>query len=214
MQKDLSDYRKTYNLGELLESQLPEDPFSLFELWFDSAEQDDGVEEPNAMTIATIGPDGYPKNRVVLLKQVENGSFSFYTNYTSEKGNSIAANPKVSLNFFWPSQQRQIIIKGVAEKLSRKQSEEYFHSRPRGSQIGAWASDQSDPVPSREYLEEQIKKFEDKFKDQKVPLPADWGGYGVRPETIEFWQGRENRMHDRIIYRQKGDLWIIQRLAP
>lgn len=214
MQKDLSDYRKSYNKGALLEDQIPANPYALFDNWLEMAKASDEIEEPNTMHLSTIGPDGFPKSRVVLLKQVEDGDFLFYTNYTSEKAKSIDGNPQVSLNFFWPALQRQCIVIGKAVKVDRERSESYFHSRPRGSQIGAWASNQSSEVPSREYLDKQIEKYEKKFEGQEVPLPDFWGGFAVKPVSFEFWQGRENRMHDRILYTPAESGWKTKRLAP
>ena len=168
----------------------------------------------NAMTISTIGADGFPKGRVVLLKKYDEYGFYFYTNYNSEKGKSIANNNKVSLSFFWPNMERQIIIKGIAEKTSEADSTNYFHSRPKGSQLGAAVSHQSSVLESREILEENLAILEKKYENAEIPKPEEWGGYLVKPISIEFWQGRANRLHDRIRYTLKDKDWVIERLAP
>ena len=215
MPKDLSNYRKSYEKEELLESNCPENPMELFQKWFLSADKSDTVEETNAMTISTIGSDGYPKSRVVLLKKYTWEGFIFYTNYTSEKGKAILENPNVCLSFFWPALEQQIIIKGKAEKIAENLSDGYFESRPDGSKLGAWASDQSSVVTSREALEASLKNFEQKFEGKEIPRPPHWGGFIVKPVSIEFWQGRPNRMHDRIRYTLSEDFsWTLERLAP
>ncbi|UZO80260.1 pyridoxamine 5'-phosphate oxidase [Aquimarina sp. ERC-38] len=218
MAKDLADYRKSYDKNELVETQLPNNPFELFEQWFNEVEAEGGVEEANAMTVASIGADGYPKARIVLLKHFDQDGFVFYTNYTSEKGKAILQNNKVCLSFFWPNLERQVIIRGEAAKVSEEQSTTYFHSRPRGSQLGAWASDQSSVIPSREVLEKELKALEDKYKEQPIPKPDFWGGIRIAPVTFEFWQGRPNRLHDRILFVPEKDQeklhWKTKRLAP
>jgi pyridoxamine 5'-phosphate oxidase len=215
MSKDLSNYRKSYEKQELLESNCPENPLELFQKWFLNADASNTVEETNAVSLSTIGKDGYPKSRIVLLKKYNEEGFIFYTNYNSEKGKAIQENNQVCLSFFWPSLEQQIIIKGKAEKLSQKSSDGYFESRPTGSKLGAWASNQSTVVKSRDILENNLKKFEEKFKGKEITRPPHWGGFMVKPISIEFWQGRPNRMHDRILYRLKEDLsWEIERLEP
>ena len=215
MQEDLSDYRKTYNKSALLEAQLPENPLELFQKWFYEVEATNGVEEPNAMTISSIGVDGYPKSRVVLLKKFTFEGFIFYTNYQSEKGRAIEKNPKVCLSFFWHHLERQIIIKGTAEKIAKNLSDGYFESRPRGSQLGAIVSQQSEPIASREELEENLKSLEETMEGLELERPEHWGGYLVRPTSLEFWQGRPNRLHDRIRYLLQEDFnWKIERLKP
>jgi pyridoxamine 5'-phosphate oxidase len=167
------------------------------------------------MTIATVGKDGFPKNRIVLLKKFTWEGFIFYTNYNSEKGKAIEANQNICLSFFWPALEQQIIIKGKAEKLAENLSDGYFESRPKGSQLGAWASNQSSVVASREVLENNIINLEKEYQDKEIPRPEHWGGYLVKPTSIEFWQGRPNRLHDRIRYTLEEDFsWKLERLAP
>ncbi|MDC0177688.1 pyridoxamine 5'-phosphate oxidase [Polaribacter sp.] len=215
MLKDLSNYRKSYEKQELLESNCPKNPIELFQSWFKNADASDMISETNAMTISSIGLDGFPKNRVVLLKKYTQEGFIFYTNYTSDKGKAIAANDRVCLSFFWEGLEQQIIIKGKAEKLAENVSDGYFESRPKGSKLGAWASNQSTVVSSREELESNLKTFEKKFEGQEIPRPKHWGGFLVKPISIEFWQGRPNRMHDRIKYTLTEDFsWKLKRLAP
>ena len=215
MSKDLSNYRKSYEKQELLESNCPENPMELFQTWFINADTSDMVDESNAMTISSIGLDGFPKSRVVLLKKFTWEGFIFYTNYNSEKGKAIAANNNICLSFFWPALEQQIIIKGNANILAENLSDGYFESRPDGSKLGAWASDQSKVVQSREELDSNLKTFEKKFEGNEIERPKYWGGYLVKPISIEFWQGRPNRMHDRIRYTLEKDFsWKIERLAP
>jgi pyridoxamine 5'-phosphate oxidase len=215
MENDLSNYRKNYQKSELSEEGVSDNPMELFQKWFYEVEEFGGDSEVNAMTISTIGADGFPKARVVLLKKFTWEGFIFYTNYNSEKGKSIALNPNVCLSFFWQGIERQIIIKGVAEKLSENLSDGYFESRPDGSKLGAWASDQSEAVPSRNYLDERLASFEKQFENKEIPRPKHWGGYLVKPISMEFWQGRPNRMHDRIRFTLQEDYnWKIERLAP
>lgn len=213
--KDLSNYRKTYDKSELIESQIPDDPMNLFKRWFHEVEDFGGLEEVNAMTLATIGLDGFPKSRVVLLKQFTYEGFVFYTNYESEKGKALELNPNVCLSFFWHNLERQVIIKGVAEKISPSQSDQYFNTRPVGSQLGALVSPQSKVIPSRIFLEEKLKDLESEFENKQIMRPEHWGGYLVRPQSIEFWQGRPSRLHDRIRFTLENELdWNIERLAP
>lgn len=215
MEKDLSDWRLVYSLGTLLEKDLRENPMEQFQQWFLQAQQSDTVQEPNAMSVATIGLDGFPKTRVVLLKRFTDEGFIFYTNYNSEKGKAILANPNICLSFFWPVLERQIIIKGTAEKLPTNLSDGYFQSRPRGSQLGSIVSQQSEVVPSREYLQEQLSSLEKEMEGKPLKRPVHWGGFLVRPISLEFWQGRPNRLHDRIRYTLQADYdWKIERLSP
>lgn len=187
----------------------------LFQRWFYEVEASEGVDEPNAMTLSTLGLDGFPKNRVVLLKKYTFEGFIFYTNYESEKGKAIARNPHVCLSFFWPNMERQIIIKGKVEKIAANLSDGYFESRPEGSKLGAIVSNQSTVIQSREVLEQELQKLEKEYEGKEIERPAYWGGYIVKPVSLEFWQGRPNRLHDRIRYSLQADYnWKIERLAP
>ena len=213
--KDLSNYRKSYEKSELLETALPEDPINLFNKWFHEVQDFEGADEVNAMTVATIGLDGFPKARVVLLKKFDEEGFIFYTNYDSEKGKAIAENAKVCLSFFWPALERQVIIKGIAEKTSAAVSDNYFNSRPHGSKLGAVVSNQSEVIANRNVLEARLKDLEIELDGKAIARPENWGGYLVRPIAVEFWQGRQNRLHDRIRYLlHEGYNWQIDRLSP
>lgn len=215
MKQDLSDYRKSYEKSELLEENCLENPIEMFRKWFLEVERSETVSEVNAMTISTIGLDGFPKNRVVLLKKYTHEGFIFYTNYESEKGLAIAEDPKVCISFFWPAMERQIIIKGNVEKIAENLSDGYFESRPRGSQLGALVSKQSTVISSRAYLEEKLNNLEKAYEGKEIERPSHWGGYIVKPQEIEFWQGRANRLHDRMRYQLQSDYsWKIERLAP
>lgn len=213
---DLSDYRKSYEKSVLLESNVDENPMMQFKKWFYEIEDFGGVDEVNAMTVSTIGLDGFPKARVVLLKSYDEEGFVFYTNYDSEKGKAIIANPHLCLSFFWPSAERQVIIKGIASKASAVQSDNYFDSRPLGSRLGAIVSNQSEVIPNHEVLEQAINKLEQEMEGTTVTRPDNWGGFVVKPVSIEFWQGRANRLHDRIRYTltEDGLDWKVERLAP
>ncbi|MDT7832896.1 pyridoxamine 5'-phosphate oxidase [Flavobacteriaceae bacterium S356] len=215
MSNDLSNHRKSYEKQALLESNCPKNPIELFRDWFLNADESDMISEANAMNIASIGLDGFPKNRIVLLKKYTWEGFIFYTNYTSEKGKAMLANNHVCLSFFWPALEQQIIIKGNAEKIAENLSDGYFESRPDGSKLGAWASDQSSVVSSRNELDEKLKTYQQEFEGKEIPRPSHWGGFIVKPISIEFWQGRPNRMHDRIRYTLLEDFsWKLERLAP
>ena len=215
MNADLGNYRKSYEKGELLLDNVPENPIELFRNWFVEVDSHFNVDETNAMTISTIGLDGYPKSRVVLLKKYTHEGFIFYTNYDSEKGKAILANPNVCLSFFWHSAERQIIIKGKAEKIAENLSDGYFESRPRGSQLGAITSNQSEVVKDRAELENKLKTLELKFEGKEIERPNNWGGFIIKPVELEFWQGRPNRLHDRIRYQLQEDYnWKLERLAP
>ena len=216
--EDLSNYRKSYEKSQLLENTIPEDPINLFHKWFYETQDFGGPDasgEVNAMTVATIGLDGFPKSRVVLLKKFNEEGFIFYTNYTSEKGKAILNNPNICLSFFWHSMERQVIIKGIAEKTSETISDNYFESRPDGSKLGSIVSPQSEVIPSRDYLDNKLKELESTYEGREIPRPEYWGGFLVRPIELEFWQGRPNRLHDRIRYKLQDDFnWKIDRLSP
>lgn len=215
MDQDLSNYRKSYDKGELLLENVPENPLELFQKWFYEIDKHFPEIEANAMTISTIGLDGYPKNRVVLLKKFTYEGFIFYTNYLSEKGKAILENPNVCLSFFWHGAERQIIIKGTAEKIAENLSDGYFESRPRGSQLGAVVSNQSEVIRDRQELEDKLESLEKQYEGKEIPRPFNWGGYIVKPVEIEFWQGRPNRLHDRIRYKLNTEYnWMANRLSP
>ena len=205
--------RKDYTAFELDESHVRKNPLVMFDEWMKNA-LDAGVEEPNAMTIATVDSKGRPEARIVLLRELDKKGFVFYTNYQSRKGKAIKSNKHVCLNFFWPALQRQVRIMGRVEKVSERVSNAYFKSRPRESQIGAWASLQSELLTERRVLEERFVAFEKKFSGKPVPRPFNWGGYRVVPDHVEFWQGRSSRLHDRIAYSKEKNKWKISRLYP
>lgn len=212
---DLHNYRKSYEKSELIESNIPEDPINLFHRWFHEVEEFGGVDEVNAMTVSTIGLDGFPKSRVVLLKKYSEEGFVFFTNYDSEKGKAIINNPNVCLSFFWTSLERQVIIKGIAKKTSEAVSDNYFASRPDGSKLGAIASSQSEVIPNRAFLENKLKELELEYKDKEIIRPLNWGGFVINPIEVEFWQGRPNRLHDRIKYKLSENYdWKQERLSP
>lgn len=212
--RNIAHIRKDYQLASLDEGTVGNDPISFFNRWFEEAHIADS-EEVNAMTLATVDADGKPHARVVLLKAVENNEFVFFTNYNSHKGREMAATPHVAIVFFWKELERQVRIEGTVAKISPERSDEYFYSRPYGSRLGAWSSPQSAEIDHREILEDKYIAFEKKFEDGNVPRPEHWGGYSVKPVTIEFWQGRSNRMHDRILFILQSDgSWKKSRLAP
>jgi pyridoxamine 5'-phosphate oxidase len=215
MNTNLGDYRKSYEKSELLLKDAPENPLELFQKWFFEVDKFFNKDETNAMTISTIGLDGYPKSRVVLLKRYTYEGFIFYTNYESEKGKAIDANPNVCISFFWHEAERQIIIKGKAEKIAENLSDGYFESRPRGSQLGTLVSNQSEVIKSRDFIEQKLSELEKEYEGKEITRPNNWGGYIVKPIEIEFWQGRPNRLHDRIKYTLQADYnWQIDRLSP
>lgn len=208
---DVASLRLNYLLNELLEENVLKNPFAQFEKWFNEALEAQ-VPEPNAMHLATVS-DGKPHGRIVLLKGFDDAGFVFFTNYQSNKGQQMAEVPYASLTFFWVQQERQVRIEGRIEKTSAAESDEYFQQRPRGSQIGAWVSNQS-RIVTREGLEERTKELEDWYGDDVIPRPPHWGGYLLIPESIEFWQGRPSRLHDRLLFTREGDDWKIERLSP
>jgi pyridoxamine 5'-phosphate oxidase len=209
---DLASLRQDYARESLTERDVDADPLRQFEKWFEQALRG-GMVEPNAMTLATSTPDGHPSARIVLLKHVDAAGFVFFTDYRSRKGTELAANPHVSLCFWWDALQRQVRITGTATRVTREESDAYFRTRPHGSRIGALASHQSAPLASREILENEVKRLDASYPDD-VPLPAHWGGYRVTPDSIEFWQGRPSRLHDRIVYTRDGGNWTLSRLSP
>ena len=211
---DLSDFRKQYTKGQLLESEVSSNPFELFGHWFDEVQSYGKEHEANAMTLSTHLSEGGISSRVVLLKEVRDDGFIFYTNYNSSKGNSIAHDKRVCLSFFWQSMERQVIFQGIATKLSTKDSDQYFNSRPRGSQLGAHVSDQSKKIEDRASLETKLAALEIQYQGNPVPRPIHWGGYVVTPSSVEFWQGRPNRLHDRLLYKRESSAWTITRLSP
>jgi pyridoxamine 5'-phosphate oxidase len=206
--------RREYTRGGLTESAVDADPIRQFSLWFKQA-IDAECHEPTAMTLATSTRDGQPSARIVLLKQFDERGFVFYTNYESDKARELEANPRAGMVFWWPPLERQVRITGVVSKTSEAESEAYFRTRPAGSRLGAWASPQSRVIASREELERRLVDAQEQYPGDAIPLPPFWGGYRVTPDSIEFWQGRENRLHDRLRYtRQANGSWKIARLAP
>ena len=213
--EDLGQLRKSYDKSSLDLSDVGDDPIGFFKKWFDEASNHSEIEEANAMSLATLGIDDFPKSRVVLLKAFTDKGFVFYTNYQSEKGLAIAHHPKVGLSFFWPPLERQVIIKGLIQKTPSDLSDEYFNSRPKGSQLGAIVSDQSNVISDRTIIEAKLNALEVQYKNEEIPRPDNWGGYLVIPKSIEFWQGRPNRLHDRIrCHLSQTGLWDLERLAP
>ena len=212
MSKDLSGYRDNYLKGELNENDLSDNPFVLFSKWFDEVERFGTEIEPNAMSLSTVTINFSPLTRIVLLKKISELGFVFFTNYNSRKGKNISNNSNVCLSFYWPSMERQVIIQGKANKISESDSIEYFNSRPESSRVGAIISNQSDVIPSRNYIDEKLKTFISNNND--LIKPENWGGFCVVPSSIEFWQGRDNRLHDRIIFLNKNNIWNKKRLSP
>lgn len=214
MRDNLHDYRQSYEKGSLTKASVDPNPFQQFRTWFYEVKEQGGLGEVNAMTLSTIGLDGFPKGRVVLLKKYDENGFYFYSNYNSEKGEAMKSNANVSVSFFWPNMERQVIVKGTITKTSKEDSDHYFSSRPKGSQLGALVSNQSSVVENRAFLEERLNELQEEYREKDVPRPEYWGGYLMQPVEIEFWQGRPNRLHDRIRYQRFGLDWKIERLAP
>lgn len=211
--QNISSIRADYTLMQLLEKDIANNPMQMFDQWWKQALEKNPMEV-NAFTLSTMDQQNQSHSRIMLLKGYDEKGFIFYTNYQSNKGKQIAQNPKVSMLFFWINLQRQVRIEGIAEKVSRQESETYFSERPRESQIGAWASNQSTIIPNREFLDNEEKKYIQQFQDTKtIPCPEYWGGYFVKPTNIEFWQGRHGRLHDRIVYVLQKNIWSIQRLS-
>jgi len=209
----IADLRLSYTRQQLLETEVDPNPFNQFQIWFDQALSSD-ILEPNAMTIASATKAGIPSARVVLLKGFDERGFIFYTNYESRKGQELIDNPHAALVFWWGVLERQVRVEGSVEQISDEETIAYFHSRPIGSQLGAWASNQSRVVANREELENRLEQFTQQYDNQEIPRPPHWGGFRVVPHAIEFWQGRPNRLHDRLLYRHQNDTWTIERLAP
>ncbi|MAU48678.1 MAG: pyridoxamine 5'-phosphate oxidase [Flavobacteriaceae bacterium] len=215
MLRDISNLRKSYTQNSLDEVNLPSNPFLLFDNWFNEVKSTNSKSEVNAMTLSTIDSNGYPNARIVLLKFFSNEGFIFFTNYNSNKATSIESNNKVSISFFWEDFERQVIIKGNAKKTNEDISSNYFNSRPKGSQIGALVSErQSSVIPSKDFLIEKFNSLIQEFENKDIPRPENWGGFIVNPVEYEFWQGGENRLHDRIRYKLVNNLWKIDRLSP
>jgi len=210
----IQNLRQEYTSATLSEKSVADDPISQFAKWFAEA-MDADVPEPNAMTLATASPDGKPSARILLLKGFDNNGFTFYTNYLSRKGKEIARNPSAAMVFFWGELERQVRIEGTLEKVSKEDSERYFHSRPKASQLSAIVSPQSQEIQNRKLLEESLQLLEEKYGDKTVPKPSHWGGYILKPQVVEFWQGGASRLHDRIVYKKADKkAWKIVRLAP
>lgn len=213
LQNYLNSIRRDFADKPFDENSISKTPSQQFQVWFEEAVNSQ-ILDPYAMSLSTVNKEGQPSTRIVYMRNISEEGFTFYTNYDSDKGKDITENNKVSLNFLWGALERQIRINGVVEKVSDVISDEYFAGRPRESKIGAWASSQSEELESREQLEEKVTLFTNKFKDQEVPRPKNWGGYIVRHTQIEFWQGRSNRLHDRLLYIKSADSWKIKRLSP
>jgi pyridoxamine 5'-phosphate oxidase len=209
----IADIRKDYQLKSLSEHEVAENPFAQFSVWWNEAVQSE-IIEVNAMALSTVTSAGKPSSRIVLLKGYDDQGFVFFTNYSSDKGQQISQNHFAALLFFWKELERQVRIEGIVSKVSEEESDAYFNSRPVGSRLGAWASPQSQKISDREVLNNELMKFKEQFDQENIPRPTHWGGYRVKPTRIEFWQGRSNRLHDRILYEQVNDNWQVSRLAP
>lgn len=209
----IADLRQDYTRETLNESNVDPNPFQQFQHWFEQAVSAE-LPEPNAMTVATASKEGIPAARIVLLKGVDDRGFTFFTNYNSAKGKELVANPHAALVFLWTELERQVRIVGTVEKVAPEESDGYFFSRPHNSRLGAWASEQSEVIPSRDVLEQKLAALKREYENREVPRPPHWGGFRVVPREIEFWQGRSSRLHDRLRYQRKGDGWVIDRLSP
>lgn len=210
----LADLRQDYRQQALRETDIDADPLRQFRIWFDQAVQAD-LREPNAMTLATVSPAGEPSARMVLLKELDQQGFVFYTNYQSRKGQELAHTPRAALVFWWAELERQVRVEGQVSKVAAVEADQYFSSRPRGSQLGAWVSRQSQVIGDRTLLDQRLQALEQQYQDQPIPRPSYWGGYRLLPQVIEFWQGRSNRLHDRLCYRQnQTGQWQLERLSP
>ncbi len=213
MKTAIADLRKDYTLQSLTETDIHPDPFQQFQRWFDQAVQAE-LPEPNAMTLATASKTGIPSARIVLLKALDERGFTFFTNYNSDKGKQLLENPNAAIAFLWTELERQVRIVGSVEKTSPEESDRYFYSRPHGSRLGVWASEQSEVIPNRAVLEQRLEDLKHQYENQEVPRPPHWGGFRVIPTEIEFWQGRSSRLHDRLRYQRHADQWKIERLSP
>lgn len=208
----IAELRRDYTQAGLLESDAGDDPLALFRSWFETA-VGAKLPEPNAMALATVSTDGQPSNRIVLLKGIDHG-LTFFTNYLSRKSRELETNPRAAAVFLWDELERQVRVEGRVEKVTAEESDDYYHSRPLGSRLGAWASEQSEVIAGREVLERQQAELLAKYPDGNVPRPPHWGGFRLLPDAFEFWQGRPSRLHDRIRFRKRGDCWIRERLSP
>ncbi|QJD60631.1 pyridoxamine 5'-phosphate oxidase [Pseudomonas sp. gcc21] len=213
MKASIADLRRNYTRYGLLESQAPDEPFSLFATWFEQAVEIE-TTEANAMMLATVDDAGQPHLRTLLLKGVDKQGFVFFSNYQSAKGEQLRTHPRAAMTFWWHDLERQVRIEGAIERISDEESDAYYHSRPLGSRLGAWASPQSQVIESREVLERNLAELEAQYADQPPPRPPHWGGYRLKPESVEFWQGRPSRLHDRLRYRMEDNVWLRERLAP
>lgn len=209
----LADLRENYGRGELNEQNCDSNPILLFERWMEEARAA-GIRDANAMTVSTATRQGRPSARLMLLKEVSEFGFVFYTNYTSRKASELESNPFAAMTFFWRELERQVRVEGRVQRISREKTGEYFRTRARGSQLGAWVSHQSRTVPNRQALDAKLEELEQRFAGREVSAPEFWGGYRLEPSSVEFWQGRPNRLHDRLCYQRKGEAWIIERLSP
>ena len=210
---NIESHRSNYQRSELTEDVIDPNPIEQLRKWLAEA-FDDGCLEPNSMNVATVDASGQPSARIVLLRGLDERGLVFYTSYFSRKGRELSENPRIAATFYWPLLERQVRIEGTVQQLSDDESDAYFESRPRGHRLSAWASEQSEPIDRRETLEERVEHFDQRFESDDVPRPHSWGGYLIKPAVFEFWQGRPNRMHDRLQYRRDGRTWAVQRLQP